>query len=238
MPDREELALLSGAERENSLTQLRKSTIRTHLQIPLLHGLRWQLTPPELGSALLCAECPSGHSFSSPALSRGVGAWGAAWTGRAGLGILFGTSATRAAPHRDSCRTTWAWCLLAATLKQRPQPGQGAPSPAMAGDSSWGVLQQQIPPHLVPTPPPPPVHDWKWNANMIALSSCWTGDKRKCFRNTRWSMQQPELLITDSVLSIFIYLMWVIVAGAAFQGEGLKYCSCCCYKGYLIFFHN
>lgn len=56
--------------------------------------------------------------------------------------------------------------------------------------------------------------------------------KHKMINATTWVVDNWQCAL------YFIYLMWVIVAGAAFQGEGLKYCSCCCYKGYLIFFHN
>lgn len=124
-------------------------------------------------------------------------------------------------------------------LKAETPSGPGCPQPCHGrGQLLWAAAAAG------PTSPCPHTSSscrwlkmkWKWNENVKALSSCWTGDKKKCFRNKRWSMQQPELLAIDNwqCALIFICPTWFIVAGAAFQGERLL--SCCCYKGCLIFF--
>lgn len=225
---------LGGRQRENSVTQLSKTLADSSApwaQVATGSPRAWLNTAVSL-------LCISGHSFSSPALSRGVGAWRAAWTRKAGLGIptsSFGTSAARAAPHRDSCRLTWAWCLLAGTLKQRPQLRQGAPALPWQRTALVGCCSSRFHspcPHTSSSSCTWLKMKWKRDSPVQLLN--WGQEemfqKQKMISATTW--------VIDSVLSIFICLMWFIIAGADFQGESLKYCSCCCYKGYLLNFFS
>lgn len=81
-------------QRENSLTQLSRSTLRTHSQIhssaPWLQG-SWL---SQSSAQHRCVQCPSGHGCSSPALSRDA----AARTGEQEVGMPTCSCCSSAAP--------------------------------------------------------------------------------------------------------------------------------------------
>lgn len=115
--------LCSGSKGENSLAELSKSTIRPGLQIPLLRGLRWQLAPPEPGSAALCVGCSVQAGTAPAAVLVPEGRLGQGQQEAWGAHLLL----RHLSNPQGQLQAHLGLVSAGRNLKAETQPGQGAP---------------------------------------------------------------------------------------------------------------
>lgn len=200
--------------------------------------ITWLSRPacPALG-----AKHQSGHSFRDhSSLNGGVDVWETL--------LLLGRSGSLKSPpppaaHQQlvllpagiaagqpESRICWQESESRACTPAVPPP----PCPGTAGENTPRVLLQSpssTSPHTSTASACESLtSERKCSSPVKLLNWGWgeTFQKYKMISATTW--------IIDSAFSIFIRLMWFVVAGATFQGESLKSCSCSCYKCYLLIF--